>query len=190
VGLLQEHAKSIPFSFDVISLILSAVYFFLPAYVANMAPVFAAALRLPFSAPISSRLFGRNKTWRGLLSGIVGAWLTLVLQHFLQQYGLLQTWRLLDYGSINILLYGFLFGGGAIIGDMVGSFLKRRLKKVEGQPWIPFDQINFVIGALLFLSPLYQLDIPHILTLFLLSPLLHFLTCVLGYAAGMKEHWW
>ena len=124
------------------------------------------------------------------MSGIVGAWLMLLVQQFLQRQGLLEPWRLLDYTSINLTLYAFLFGGGALFGDAFESAIKRRLGKKEGVAWVPFDQVDFVLGALVFLSPFYIPSPPHIVVLLLLSPLLHFLTCILGYVTGMKDHWW
>jgi CDP-2,3-bis-(O-geranylgeranyl)-sn-glycerol synthase len=47
------------------------------------------------------------------------------------------------------LSLGFLLGLGAMAGDAAKSFFKRRLGIAPGHPWIPFDQIDFQIGALL-----------------------------------------
>jgi len=83
-----------------------------------------------------------------------------------------------------------LFGLGAIAGDLVKSFFKRRLKIAEGRPWIPFDQIDLVLGALICVSPVYALDLPRVLVLLLLTPFLHFLTNLTGYTLGLKDVWW
>ena len=70
-------------------MVLFALWFFLPAGVANMAPVFAdkiPALR-NWTLPLDfghkfhgKRIFGDNKTWRGLLLGIVLSTVVLGLQ--------------------------------------------------------------------------------------------------------------
>jgi len=39
---------------------------------------------------------------------------------------------------------------GALIGDIIKSFFKRRIGKKRGQDWIPFDQIDFILGVLFF----------------------------------------
>lgn len=171
-------------------LILSALYFLLPAYVANMCPVFAGALHLPLGGPISTRLFGSHKTYRGLYAACVGALAVVWLQRHFQAQGVLEGWRLIDYSSENLFLLALLFGMGAAGGDLVKSFFKRRLGIKEGKPWFPFDQLDLVIGALVLVSPVYLLDIPRVLVLLILTPLLHFLTNVTGYFLGLKEVWW
>jgi CDP-diglyceride synthetase len=37
-------------------------------------------------------------------------------------------------------------------GDAVKSFFKRRLGITPGKSWFPFDQLDFVLGAILFVS--------------------------------------
>ena len=38
---------------------------------------------------------------------------------------------------------------GALIGDIIESFFKRRIGKNRGEDWIIFDQLDFIIGALI-----------------------------------------
>ena len=173
-----------------LNLVLSALFFLLPAYVANMCPVFAGAMRLPLDIPIQPSLFGKHKTYRGVYASYLGALLALFLQRWLQEHGVLESFRLLDYHASNLWLLAALFGLGAIAGDLVKSFFKRRLKIAEGRPWIPFDQIDLVLGALICVSPVYALDLPRVLVLLLLTPFLHFLTNLTGYTLGLKDVWW
>lgn len=169
-----------------ILLALTSLYFILPAYVANMFPVFFTALKLPLGYPISERLFGKNKTYRGIIAGYLGALLILFLQRYLN----LTRISLINYQEINLFFYAFLFGGGAVIGDLVKSFFKRRKGIAPGQPWFPFDQLDFIIGALIFVSPFYLLSWKNILVIIVLTPLLHFLTNVIGYSLRIKKVWW
>jgi CDP-2,3-bis-(O-geranylgeranyl)-sn-glycerol synthase len=77
-------------------------------------------------------------------------------------------WRggLLPYTQWPVL--GLAFGFGAMGGDSVKSFLKRLRKMPPGQSWIPMDQLDFVVGALVLVSPwapLGRLDLALILVI-------------------------
>lgn len=169
-----------------------AFYFFLPAYAANMAPVFARVLGLPFDKAVSVRFFGENKTWRGFVSGYFFALFILYMQKliFIQQSSLAAEISVLDYGNISIWLFAVAFGIGAITGDLVKSFFKRGIGKNPGDPWFPFDQLDFVLGSILFLYPLYKMDFRLILVIIVITPILHFLTNIAGYFLGLKPVWW
>ena len=175
-----------------LQLILSSLYLFLPAYFANMCPVFAGKLKLPLGKPISEKYLGSHKTWRGFYMAYIGALLILFLQaHFqFQKLNIIMGYPMLDYENINLFLYAFLFGIGALTGDLIKSFFKRLLKKQAGSPWFPFDQLDFVLGALIFLAPVYLIPWQNFLTLLILTPLLHFLSNVIAYFLGLKKVWW
>lgn len=170
--------------------IISALYFFLPAYFANMCPVIAGKLRLPLGHPISERLLGSHKTWRGFYAGYLGALTILAVQFLIQENQLLGAYILLDYQNINLFGYAFLFGIGAITGDGLKSFFKRRIGIKPGAPWFPFDQLDFVVVALLFLWPFFTLPWQHILALLIATPILHLLVNILAYKLKFKKVWW
>jgi CDP-2,3-bis-(O-geranylgeranyl)-sn-glycerol synthase len=157
-----------------------------------MSPVFANKLKLPFDQPISSQLFGEHKTWRGLIAGFFAAFVILYLQKLLFIRGdvILNKISLLDYNNISLLSYAAAFGFGALIGDLIKSFFKRRLNKKPGTPWVPFDQIDFVFGAVIFLYPLYQINLQITLILFVVTPMLHLLVNICSYRLGLKKVWW
>ena len=139
------------------NLIISALWFLLPAYFANMAPVFANALLKNNGKPIDfgKNIFGNHKTYRGLISGILFAILVIYIQRYLANINFFNEISILDYSKINLLLYGFLLGFGTMFGDLIKSFFKRRLSIKPGSIFIPFDQIDYVIGAYLFLAIIY-----------------------------------
>lgn len=175
---------------DVLNLILSSLYFILPAYIANMCPVFFDKLHFPLGAPINEKLFGSHKTWRGFYAGYIGALATLFLQSYL--YGLVissaaKTSPILNYSEINIFLYAALFGIGALAGDLIKSFFKRRRGIAPGGSWFPFDQLDFVLGTLIFLSPFFVLPWQNIAAIIIITPLLHFLANLLAYALKLKK---
>ena len=172
--------------------LIKTLYLFLPSYGANMAPVFASALKLPFGQPISQRFFGGHKTWRGFIAGFMMALIFLYIQKllFIQDSILISKISILKYDDISIFLYAFILGTGAITGDLIKSFFKRRLHKKPGSLWFPFDQIDFIIGAIVFLYPFYKIGINNVLILLTITPALHLLANTLGYIVGLKRVWW
>ena len=155
-----------------------------------MMPVILGKMKFPLGIPINKKAFGAHKTWRGFYAGYLGALLILFLQRYFQSQNILESFRILDYQSLNIYFYAFLFGIGAIVGDAVKSFFKRRLQKKEGTAWFPFDQLDFIIGSFVFVYPFYSVDWRIILIVVIITPLLHFLTNLVGYWVGFKKVWW
>lgn len=168
-------------------LILKALYFFLPAYFANMAPVIFKWIPV-LNKPVYERWFGRHKTWRGLLIAIVVGGLVFWLQKIAYISGF-RSWAVIDYSDFSLLL-GFLMGGGAIIGDMVESFFKRKFEIKEGKPWIPWDQLDFVLGGLIFSFLVFVPPAEIFLLILILSPLLHIVVNYIGYLLGIRKVKW
>lgn len=138
--------------------LLFSFWFLLPAGLANAAPIFAA--RLPgvrrFNMPIDGgktwhgqEIFGSHKTWRGLISGlIVGVIIVWVQQLCAAHFGWAQ-WLAgtVDYHTLPTIPFGLALGFGALGGDAIKSFFKRRVGVPSGKSWLPFDQLDYVIGA-------------------------------------------
>ncbi|HLF23267.1 MAG TPA: CDP-2,3-bis-(O-geranylgeranyl)-sn-glycerol synthase [Burkholderiales bacterium] len=185
---------------------IQAIWLMLPAYVANMTPVFAGG-----GAPVDlgrswrgTRVFGDGKTWRGLLVGVAAGMGVAAALHFAAPStgGVLS-----DFGAGPAFLFvGLALGGGALFGDLVKSFFKRRSGRARGAPWFPFDQLDFVLGALVFswiVSEyavrtghagrnwfLDNFTVPILILVIVLSPLLHIGANRLGHALGKKEVPW
>jgi len=166
-------------------LIIRVFWLFLPAGLANMAPVlfqWAPFLNKPIDFKKSlwgKRIFGDNKTWRGLIFGILTAIGTMQLQILI--YPFLKDLSLIDYQQVNSLLMGLLLGGGALIGDLAKSFLKRRLNIEPGKSLIIADQIDWILGALIFSSLIYTWPWQIWLTAIILFGILHPITNLIGY---------
>jgi len=182
-----------------LDLILKSLYFFVPVYFANMTPVFLAKIKylknlnapMDFGAKFGKeRLFGSNKTWRGFIGSIIAAIVFVFIQKALFKYDFFNSISILNYNEANLFLLGFLFGFGAMFGDLVKSFFKRRLGKKPGSSWPIFDQLDYVIGALLFVSIIHRVSLDVILTLVIVTPFLNLLANFLGYLLKLKKVWW
>jgi len=58
-------------------------------------------------------------------------------------------------GYEHPLPLGLLCGSAAMAGDSAKSFVKRRLGIAPGRPWVPADQLDYVVAGLLALSSRY-----------------------------------
>ncbi len=135
------------------------------------------------------RIFGAHKTWRGLIAGILGGIMGVYLQKLLYPY--MQSYSLIDYSSVNIFVLGTILGLGALAGDVTESFFKRQNNIQPGQSWIPFDQIDWVLGSLIFISFYMIPAIPSweiVLTAIVLFGLLHPTVNYLGYLLKLKKN--
>ena len=153
--------------------ILVTVYLLLPAGIANSAPPIATRL-LGAGTPIDERLFGAHKTWQGLIVGMVAGVTTFTVQ------------RTFD-GIYLPLLFAIAISAGALIGDVVKSFVKRRFKIAPGRPWFPFDQCDYVIGALIAAAPFIHLSLPIIAGTIAVYVALHLVVSAAGYLMGVKD---
>ncbi len=175
-----------------LQLILSCFYFILPAYFANMAPVIVKKINvlvipIDFNRQLGGKpIFGKNKTFRGLFFGVLFAIVIAYLQYLLRDT--FSSLALVDYS--NWLVLGFLMGLGAVLGDLSESFVKRRLGYQSGKPFVPFDQTDFVIGAVILVSFFVSLSLEKILIILGLSFILHIVVNHLAFYLRIRGGKW
>jgi CDP-2,3-bis-(O-geranylgeranyl)-sn-glycerol synthase len=168
--------------------LLKTVWLFLPIGLAN---IFASLSRhiLPrWDYPLDfyktwrgQRIFGAHKTWRGLIVGVLAAFLFFIFQKYLYASSpAIHDFSLIDYNSVNILT-GLVMGLGALLGDALKSFFKRQKNIPPGQPWFPYDQLDFVLGGALLSWPLITVSADIIIIAIGLGLLFHLLFKVIGY---------
>lgn len=89
------------------------------------------------------------------------------------------------------VIFGFLLSLGALVGDLVGAFIKRRLNIPPGGLLPIVDQVDFIVGAIVFSLPF---SVVHswqlILTVLVLTPPIHLLTNYAAYRLKLKSNPW
>jgi CDP-2,3-bis-(O-geranylgeranyl)-sn-glycerol synthase len=159
--------------------VIESLIFILPSYVANVVPAFVKKINL-FNTPIDfeqswkgKRIFGSHKTWRGLIFGVIGA-------------------SLFSYFQGRGLEVGFLLGLGTLVGDMIGSFIKRRLTLSPGDKNLLVDEIPGTLFALLFayLADLLTINLYQVIFLIIVGLPIHILANMLWYKLKLKEVPW
>lgn len=174
-----------------------ALWIMLPAAVANMTPIFFAQLPVvrEWDAPVDmgrtfrgKPILGSHKTWRGFISGTVAAMVIFWLQQLLYSHSLWlqQACMGLDYSTLPLLL-GPAIGFGALAGDSVKSFFKRQAGVPSGQSWPPFDQLDYIVGAVVFSLPFVILAPAVYVWIFLIWFVMHLLFSYLGWRVGLKD---
>lgn len=169
--------------------LINAFLFFLPAGMANIAPTLANRIPIinQWNLPLDFgksyrgvRIFGQNKTWRGLIAGVVLAGLTASIESGLAYHALAQD-------HLWFTLAGMLMGFGALAGDAIESFFKRQRGIKAGESWFPYDQIDYIIGGLLAVAPFIQWYSTLVFNVFIIYFGLHLAINYLAYLAGLKD---
>jgi len=180
--------------------IIQSFWIIIPAYIAN-----ASALLVGGKTPIDfgkkykdgKRILGDGKTWNGLITGgfigITAGFAIATVAPYINQIfeennlGFLSVTNFEGFPFMIPIIASITYG--ALFGDIIESFFKRRRGISRGNNWIPFDQIDFILGVLCFsllMSALLHLSgattdnwffknftIPHVLFLLIVSPIIH-----------------
>ena len=173
---------------DLVYWLISVIAFIFPAYVANASPVILGG-----GAPIDGGrtlkdgrpIFGKGKTWKGLILGVLAGTVTGAILAFIipseLAYGL---------SFNNRLAIGLLLSIGALCGDLAGSFTKRRLGYKSGQSSMLLDQLPFLAFALLFALPFHVPAVEEAVFLALLTVGMHVLTNRIAFLLRLKKVPW
>ena len=175
--------------------ILTCVYSILPGVFANIAPVIFKNMFKKLAVPVDLNtkingkpVFGKNKTYRGFFVGTISSIMVTYIQSILYRYDFFSRLSLIDYS--NWLLFGFLMGFGVLFGDLIGSFIKRRVGISSGESFVPLDQLSSPIGAILFISIVYIPSWATIFTIVIIAFILHILFNHIGYYLKLRKKRW
>lgn len=190
--------------------ILHAVWLFLPAFIANMSPVFVGGGRPIDGGRVwkdGKRVLGDGKTWRGLLLAPLVAAVVTVALHFLAAGTAVGDFGFDDFGTVPVaFVMAYVIGFGALVGDATKSFVKRRRGLERGAMWLGPDQLDFVVGGFVigFLGAVV-LDVAavtdgnwmlerwtpaRVVAIVLLTPALHLVVNWIGFKIGRKQVPW
>ena len=160
------------------NLIVYPIIYIFPAYAANGAPVlFGGGAPLDFKRKfMGKRIFGDNKTIRGTIAGLLIGILAGGLESLAFPFML----------KISILL-----AIGAIFGDLLGSFIKRRMSFKSGRSFPIMDQFGFMVFALIFAFWLGNLPTLYgIAFIVVLTGIMHPLTNLGAHLLKLKSVPW
>lgn len=163
------------------NVIIDALLVYLPAMVSNAVPVF-----IKKGIPLDGgklfidgrRILGDGKTIEGFITGlyfgfIVSTLYAIMLNDYIL---LLQLWA----SSI-----------GALLGDIIGSFVKRRMGIPRGGKAIGLDQLDFYIGAnALLVATMFNISAQLFIVGLVIVMILHIATNRVAYILGLKNVPW
>ncbi len=177
----------------ILSLFASSLWLILPAYFANSSPVyFTSKLKKLHPVDFNRKfidgrpILGPGKTFEGAFFGIITGTIVGTIQTLLQE----------RFASIAALLYpmsvklGFILSLSAILGDMVGSFIKRRVGMKRGAKTPLLDSMDFLIPSLIIARVFVGVGFEACIFLLVVTPVIHRAMNVLAYRLGMKDVPW
>ena len=153
-----------------------------PAYAANMAAPFAQFWK-GWNRPIHERRLGGHKTVIGAVAGVFAAVATSLAQWAIG-------WEGSILSSSRWPLTGLLLGVGAMAGDALKSLVKRRAGIPPGERWIPFDQLDFVVGALALVTPLAAISWRDMAVVLAISFVGSIVVNQIAFRIGVKNTGW
>lgn len=129
---------------------------------------FDLAIDLGQSLPDGQRIFGDSKTWRGLIAAVFFTAVAAYLMGYSPQTGML------------VALY-------ALLGDLISSFLKRRLAMPSSSMALLLDQVPESFLPAFMLMDTFNLDIMAVIALVLIFIILELLLSRILYRWGLRK---
>ena len=176
-------------------LVLTTIWLLIPAYTPNNFAVLVGGGRpIDFGKNFidGKRILGNGKTVRGFIGGLAGGILCANLQYALEKLFNFKIYSILSYSEFFMLTFSLSLG--AIAGDSIGSFIKRRLGVERGEKLPVIDQLTFLFVAIILASTQASFwkifDYKIIIVGILITPVLHLLTNYIAFKLKLKEVPW
>ncbi len=185
--------------YESVALLELALWLGLPAWLANSTPVIFGGGRPIDGGRLfrdGNRILGDGKTIRGfvvgvffgsftgLLQGLAAPYIKPVMEEFLV---VTPTMEIVLFMSLPV---AFLMSVGALVGDIIGSFVKRRVDVKSGGPSIMLDQLGFIIMSLIFAYPVLRPEGIYAMILIVVTLGVHWISNAVGYVLGFKKNPW
>lgn len=175
-----------------LSIIVNAFWLIAPAYATNAFPLLLKGKKpLDFNHYLfGNRLLGDGKTIEGTTGGIIfGVFIGIVLllfQPYLTEFLSTYNISLFQHDTLTILLLSI----GAILGDIIGSFIKRRFSIPRGKSVLLLDQWDFLIFSIFLLSFYKSISVDVLIFLLIITLFLHLLFNFIAYVLKIKQVPW
>lgn len=180
--------------------LINTLWWMLPVYVVHPAAVLTGGgMPIDFRKNFldGKRLLGEGKTWCGLVGSTCAGLMIGMIQNTLAVIFPNEYFPVfaneLGYAILIIFLLSFL----SIWGDSIGSFIKRRRGIDRGEKAFLLDQLSFLVFTwlmLIIIVPSWFFE--HfgnwisLITVFVLTPVLHRVVNIIGYKMGKKKVPW
>lgn len=181
--------------------VVAGIWLMLPALIPNSAAVlWGGGTPMDFGRSWrGKRILGDGKTWRGFFGGALTGFAFGLIQIALSETLEFQyDWMFANWPRSLWVVGALSFG--SMIGDSVGSFVKRRIGVDRGKKAPILDQYNFVIGAFVVVTIVHTgwmrfhfIDgnqIYGLIAFLMFVPLLHRGVNIIGYKMGKKDVPW
>lgn len=172
---------------------IKMLWLILPAYAANIFPLLLhgkTPMDLGKKFIDGKRILGDGKTIEGFIVGTVaglfyGSLIWLVSPPYMA------TARYYGFElPLMTPFIGFLLGLGTMIGDSIGSFIKRRLGMKRGHEALVLDQLPFFLMAFFFASFFVEVTIAMWIMGAIFTLVIHKAANVIAYIIRVKSVPW
>jgi len=173
---------------------IAALILFIPSFIANPSAVITGG-KVVIDGGRSwrgKRIFGDHKTWSGFLGGTFFGTITgLILNYIFLAVHVKELLFSTNFFEALAMVLSLSFF--SMLGDLIGSFVKRRLGREPGSESLFLDQYPFALSSLGFF---YLLFYPLSLKMFtwegaiailVVTPLIHRAVNILGYKMKVKS---
>jgi hypothetical protein len=142
------------------------------------------------------RLFGDNKTFRGVLAGTLGTALAMVLQgRVFHLLGGARALEYVDYSRLPLLRLGLLLGLTRMLSELPNSYAKRQLDIPPGHlaqgywaaVFYVLDHLDYLPGSWYVLAGFVMVTVSRVLVSTLVVFAAHHVASAVGYWLGMRR---
>ena len=195
---------------DILTTFIDSIVFILPAFFANASPTILGK-GTTLNGPIDGgrfwkgneelgRLLGDGKTIRGFIGGtltgtLISPLVILLLAIFGEtaayvtyvDKGFFYSMFKADDPYLISIIIGFLQSIGALSGDLIGSFIKRRTGLKRGETFLFMDQLGFLFVALVLSFFIIPFPLDWIMILIPITFVVHIVMNLFGYIIGLQK---
>lgn len=173
---------------------LVSIILFIPAFIANPSAVITGG-RLVIDGGKTwngKRIFGNHKTWSGFLGGVLaGSLIGLIMNYIFVLVNVRQLTFSVHF--ITVLAMVLVLSSFSMLGDLVGSFIKRRIGRPPGKESLLLDQYPFALFSLAFFYLIFWTSArvlfpwEGVLAILIITPLIHRAVNIIGYRLKVKN---